>query len=268
MDSKVCVVQTVGKRYGNKQEDRYFVYKDEIQSKYMIIGVFDGHGGEEVSESLKKIMLFSLKIYLDWCIKNDKGKINLEYLKNLFFDINEYLFLSKLRSGAVCALAIIFKNKIITLHVGDCKVLIFDENGNVMFETNDHTCFNTYEKNRLIKNFGQNIVIDNRVSGILAPTRAFGDFDLPDLDAIKPEPEINVVPITKQVKYLIVGSDGLFDHVDENSNIFFKRSVKQSLQKGQKCLCKHIYNVAMENALDHCNHDSCYDNLTFILYHF
>lgn len=273
MNSNVCVVQTVGKRYGNKQEDRYFVYDDEKTHNYSIIGVFDGHAGDDVSEVVKKVMLFSLKIYLDWVFANNVSKINTRYLKQLFLKINEYIKALQLPSGAVCAVVIITKKKLISLHVGDCKVIVLENSGRVAFESNDHTCSNPSEKKRLTKNYSQNIIENNRVCGILAPSRAFGDLDLPVLDAITPVPEISVIDITKKLKYLIVGSDGLFDHVND-ANKFFRNVIKKcaaassTAQKNDQCLCEHVYEMAMDNASKHCNHKSCYDNLTFILYDF
>ena len=55
--------------------------------------------------------------------------------------------------------------------------------------------------------------MNNRLCGVLAVTRAFGDYSLKKM-GLTAFPEIKKVEIRLSHKYLVVGSDGLWDFVD------------------------------------------------------
>ena len=57
------------------------------------------------------------------------------------------------------------------------------------------------------------VVLNNRLCGVLAVTRAFGDSAL-KMSGLTVTPEVKKVELRLSHKYLVVGSDGLWDYVD------------------------------------------------------
>jgi protein phosphatase 1L len=55
--------------------------------------------------------------------------------------------------------------------------------------------------------------LNNRLCGVLAVTRAFGDYSLKQI-GLTAAPEIKKMEIRLSHKYVVVGSDGLWDFVD------------------------------------------------------
>lgn len=55
--------------------------------------------------------------------------------------------------------------------------------------------------------------MNNRLCGVLAVTRAFGDYSLKQI-GLTAAPEIKKMEIRLSHKYVVVGSDGLWDFVD------------------------------------------------------
>jgi serine/threonine protein phosphatase PrpC len=120
------------------------------------------------------------------------------------------------RAGAVTTMILVCGQHCLVAHVGDGKVIA--SSGETYKEvTADHRADNPREKLR-IENCG-GTVVNNRVRGVLAPSRAFGDI-LVRMDAngnvnstmIRPEPE--VVPFHVSCPgFVVLGTDGLFDVV-------------------------------------------------------
>ncbi len=52
----------------------------------------------------------------------------------------------------------------------------------------------------------------NRLGGVLAVTRAFGDISLKNYGLIS-KPDIKKIPIRLHHRYVIIASDGLWDYV-------------------------------------------------------
>lgn len=50
--------------------------------------------------------------------------------------------------------------------------------------------------------------------GQLAVTRAFGDLDL-KTQGVSNKPDLKIIELTKDYKYLIIASDGLWDVIDD-----------------------------------------------------
>lgn len=55
-------------------------------------------------------------------------------------------------------------------------------------------------------------LVMNRLGGVLAVTRAFGDISLKDHGLIS-KPDIKKIPLRLHHRYVIVASDGLWDYV-------------------------------------------------------
>lgn len=56
-------------------------------------------------------------------------------------------------------------------------------------------------------------ILNNRLCGVLAVTRAFGDYSLKNV-GLTAAPEVKKMEIRLSHKYIVVGSDGLWDFID------------------------------------------------------
>jgi serine/threonine protein phosphatase PrpC len=68
------------------------------------------------------------------------------------------------------------KYRINIANIGDCRAIIACKDGSALRITNDHKATEKSEIDRIKANKG--VIINHRVNGTLAITRAFGDFDL------------------------------------------------------------------------------------------
>ena len=91
---------------------------------------------------------------------------------------------------------------------------------------------------------GGGIILDNRLGGVLAVTRAFGDHALTKVGLIA-EPHIVKYTIKPFDKYLVIASDGVWDELSDQDSIgcchedistkqIAQQIVKNSLTKGSK----------------------------------
>ena len=94
-------------------------------------------------------------------------------------------------------------------HVGDSTGYLFDDNGCEKL-TDEHRGDNMLEVHRVQEAGGK--ILMNRLSGVLAVTRAFGDLQLKNQGLIV-RPDIKRVPIRLHHRYIVIASDGLWDFV-------------------------------------------------------
>lgn len=83
--------------------------------------------------------------------------------------------------------------------------------------TDEHRADNVFEANRIqyllviFREVGGKLVM-NRLGGVLAVTRAFGDITLKTHGLIS-KPDIKKVPLRLHHRYVVVATDGLWDYV-------------------------------------------------------
>ena len=126
-------------------------------------------------------------------------------------------------------------------NVGDTRAVL-SKNGVAERMSQDHKATDQSEVER-IRN-GGGIVLDNRVGGSLAVTRAFGDHSL-KRDGVTAKPTINKHVLRPFDKYLVIASDGIWDVLEDQEAINFCRDdsstkdiaqaiVKAAMDKGSK----------------------------------
>ena len=108
-----------------------------------------------------------------------------------------------------------------------------NKDGNVLNLTVDHKPQNEKEKERIEKNGG--FVENNRVNGKLAMSRSFGDLQYKDNQnftdkIVSTIPDITTFNLKEEkIKYFLLSSDGLFDHLKSEQVIkFISRRIDQS----------------------------------------
>lgn len=96
-------------------------------------------------------------------------------------------------------------------NVGDTRAVL-SKNGVAERLSTDHKATDPSEYDR-IKN-GGGIIMDNRVGGSLAVTRAFGDHSL-KRDGVIAKPTINKHVLRPFDKFLVIASDGVWDALED-----------------------------------------------------
>lgn len=211
-----------------------------------LFGLFDGHGGSAtvkyVSEQLPKLFL-----------KYQSDKPNVEYnFQKAFYRVNEEVKHIKGTEGIGSTTTLIYilketdamvgtKKVLYCANVGDTSCFLFSKSGCKKLTT-EHKCSDENEAKRIKKAGGS--VINERLNGILAVTRAFGDFHFRDKGLIV-EPSINKIVLTDSDKFIILCSDGVWDALTQKDLFYMtlyniqtdqiaKNIIKQAKENGSK----------------------------------
>ena len=242
-----------------RQEDAHIAAVSQGEKKNIdVFGVFDGHGGKEISQ-------FVSNHFTEELIKNKNLNTDLSRaLKETFIkmdeimttpesieEIKKYARLSKeaddlqsknepansqmafisqiigpkdpeandiyMRTGCTaCVMSIDETNKkLYFANAGDSRVVMCKK-GVAYPQSEDHKPEMESEKNRIYKADGW--ISEGRVKGNLNLTRGFGDLEYKQNKNLKPEeqmitanPDIKVVDYDKEIDFIIIGCDGIWD---------------------------------------------------------
>lgn len=185
--------------YRSNMEDAHIIYMKE---DWGFFGVFDGHGGDECSAFVAKLM--RQKLDADGCPKDDAA------VKKLILDVDQAFLDSEQSSGSTATMCIVHKptsaggrQKLRVINAGDSRVVlgrrdgtIVDGGGNVdgvlvteQGLTRDHKPSDPEEKERIYR-CGGHVSAENgvaRVNGNLAVSRGFGDAEYKKTGGPDPE---------------------------------------------------------------------------------
>jgi serine/threonine protein phosphatase PrpC/pSer/pThr/pTyr-binding forkhead associated (FHA) protein len=256
-------------------------------------GVFDGHGGSNaslylsqslhaaVAESLLSASPSLLKIFesetsdsrsIDLSSNAEKLKVMdsivKDVLKTTYLKVDAD-FIAKSSSpqhGSTATTALILGNRIYCANVGDSRTILCRNFQPIALST-DHKPSREDEAKRIRDAGG--FVINNRVMGELAVSRAFGDVEFkkgiqsiveddPDFngndsnDDVKnwdeplliSEPDFETSFITKNDQFLLLACDGLFDVFTSEDIISFVKKEMSEHGDAQKC-CQQLTNEAI-----------------------
>ncbi|XP_067626128.1 protein phosphatase 1F [Eurosta solidaginis] len=203
--------------------DRYSDLYELKQQQYSFYGVFDGHSGPlaacYATSQLPYILATSLKE-----INNDVADVTLyrEAFENAFLQTDKMFCQKGISSGttAVCVLLAhptVRSNQshLYVAWVGDSKALLVSPTVSLQL-VKSHKPDAADERKRIEAAEGGGTVMyvqgQWRVNGILNVSRSIGDYTV--VPAIA-EPDFVDVPLTPAHDFIVLGTDGLFDHVPE-----------------------------------------------------
>lgn len=152
-------------------EDTYSLYEDNDFSYY---AVFDGHGGCEISNQLKKYLFMDIYAGISSIINKDDIYAVGKNIRDIIIRFDEKLYLKNKNStvGSTGIILIRVDNQIYVANLGDSRAIIY-KNNELLIETIDHKP--DKEIKRIEESGGR--VIFGRVNGLLGVSRAFGDFE-------------------------------------------------------------------------------------------
>lgn len=198
-------------------EDRFNIVYDLEHTKSSIYGVFDGHGGEFSADFVEKMLFKKMMIrLLKSSLEHNRTNIS-QMITEEILDVDDQL-LKVTRSnmdisGSTAVLALVQDGVLTVANVGDSRGVLCDRNGQAIPVSYDHKPHLIQERKR-IREAGGFISFNGvwRVAGILATSRALGDYPLKDKKLVIAEPDILTFNINDlQPQFLILATDGLWD---------------------------------------------------------
>ncbi|KAI7727323.1 hypothetical protein M8C21_027595 [Ambrosia artemisiifolia] len=178
-------------------------------------GVYDGHGGSKAAEYVAKNLHSNVFDMLEKCSENTTTE---EVVKAAFMKTDDEFLKQGLESGACCVTALIKEKELFVSNLGDCRAVI-SKKGKAESLTKDHKASQDDERKR-IQDKGGYVELHRgtwRVHGVLAVSRSIGDAHLKDW--VLGEPETKILPLTDDLEYLVLASDGLWDEVGNQEAI-------------------------------------------------
>ena len=238
----ICKKGFAGPDIKKTNQDNFFIYNNfNNNQNYIYLGVCDGHGmfGQSVSTFLVNNLPKNLNSYLlSQNIKNVSNE-DITILSNdivsTFLSTNDQLSQDEridcAFSGSTCVSLIYTPSRLICINLGDSRCILgkFDgENWKPFYLSRDHKPNINSEKERIIKSGGRveayrnddgNFVGPERVwlrgseMPGLAMSRSFGD-EVAHLVGVISEPEIVEYYFNKEDKFIVLGSDGLWEFIN------------------------------------------------------
>ncbi|KAI3817518.1 hypothetical protein L1987_11310 [Smallanthus sonchifolius] len=197
-------------------------------------GVFDGHGGSKAAEFVSKNLHSNLFDLLEKCSENTTTE---EVVKSAFMKTDDEFLKQGLESGACCVTALIKEKELFVSNLGDCRAVI-SKKGKAESLTKDHKASCDDERKR-IQDKGGYVEVHRgtwRVHGVLAVSRSIGDAHLKDW--VLGEPETKILPLTDDLEYLVLASDGLWDEVGNQEAIDVVTRCMTNLSPKLKKVCR------------------------------
>jgi len=235
----------MGRLAAKENQDNYFVHEKPSESGTdFYVGVVDGHGlqGKEVSNFLRNKL--GPKIWQ--ATSNDKCHIT-DTLMKKFSETAEELRHSGIEvaeSGSTAITAMKKGHDLYVANVGDSRCVLAREGESGRLEafamSDDHKPDRKDEKERILKARGAvepirafngryvgpaRVWTKKQVAGGLAVSRAFGDVAMAQAGVV-PEPEIQKQTLTSKDKFLVLASDGVWEHMSNQQVVDVARQHK------------------------------------------
>mmetsp|Transcript_37201 Transcript_37201/g.116463 ORF Transcript_37201/g.116463 Transcript_37201/m.116463 type:complete len:379 (-) Transcript_37201:37-1173(-) len=174
--------------------------------------VYDGHGGSDCS-SLAATRLHLLLAHDEEAWRERPAAALAKAFAAAEQEMRAAYTRTSDRSGT-CALAVLLRgSRLHVASVGDCRALLVSGEHTYQQLTTDQRASEPAERARILECGGE-ISADGRVWGSLIPSRTLGDFPWKDRDggrALSSLPACASFSVLPTHKYLVLGSDGLFD---------------------------------------------------------
>ncbi|XP_068621177.1 protein phosphatase 1L [Battus philenor] len=178
----------------------------------------------------------------------DKGKINFgKLLTDEVLAADRLLVEAAKRTlnvaGTTALIAVLEENHLIVANVGDSRGVMCDSRGNAIPVSFDHKPQQVREQKR-IEAAGGYIAFNGvwRVAGILATSRAMGDYPLKDKNFVIADPDILTFNLEDhKPMFLILASDGLWDTFTNEEAVKFIKERIDEPDFGAKSLTLQAY---------------------------
>lgn len=215
-----------------------------------LFGVFDGHGGDDVSTFVRDGLLTQLSEAL--CRFNSIQLTTqgiFRALKSTFAHLHkdlENVYAARVQ-GTTATIAMILDDKLWTANVGDSRTVLDNAGTPIQLTEDARPTDSRYEEN--IKKRGGKVHKNGRIAGTLASGRAIGDYNIA---GVNPLPKITFKSLSeiKTDSHLILGSDGIFDLLTTSEVVSYTHD-NRSLDTTAlaRNICASAYNCGSEDNL-------------------
>jgi len=234
---------------GKDMQDRYYASQ---APGYKFYAVFDGHGpnGHYIAQYLVDNLCKNIVTDKNFDQDPKKAILNGCHKTNLLLKKDP----KSVYSGSTATFVLIKDNKVYVGNVGDSRTIL-SSNNLVIPLSIDHNTSCECELERIKKIGGRLLDLQGvlRVFGnssALLVTRAFGDFDVEK--GVICTPEIHEREIVANDQFLILASDGIWDHIDNQSAV---NLVHAQLQLALDSIYSAVENLADIPYQDRVRHD-------------
>jgi serine/threonine protein phosphatase PrpC len=193
------------KNQGSREYQEDFIKKipslTRSGEEYIILCIFDGHGGKETSKYLSENLFIGCKAQIDEL----SSPINPEAVKDILIkeyknlDTRDTPEMKQMYMGSTAAVCVVLDKHIIVSNIADSPIILFKPDGTLIAKSNIHDCNNPLEEARINEDgqfplCAQISIVDGKPykrlkhipeSTGLDLTRAFGDI------AFKPKSNAN-----------------------------------------------------------------------------
>ncbi|KAJ1457578.1 phosphatase 2C-like domain-containing protein [Pelagophyceae sp. CCMP2097] len=188
-------------------------------------GIFDGHGGHACATLLQHGLHTALACRAD--LHADGRAAAAAAFRKVDDDCCTSLRSSDDASGSTALVAVYDgrARQLVVAHAGDSRCVLCAGGGAAVALTSDHRLTRTDERARIEAAGG--LIVNNRLNGTLAISRSFGDVahkggaGAPTVTAT---PEVTIRAIAADDEFVVLGSDGLWDALSNQSVVNFVRT--------------------------------------------
>ena len=239
--------EDINKYYKESMEDKgKSIDNFNANTHNLLLTLFDGHGGDSVSNYLQANYDQFLKKRLYETHGNIVNSLHTSFLQ-ADKSLKEFDFVHVGATGCVVYITQEGNKKVVyCANVGDTRCTFFSQS-KIERLSYDHRADDPKEKQRILNNGG--IVINKRVMGQLMLSRAFGDFELKSF-GVKCEPYITRKELSNQEKdqFLVIASDGIWDVISEGDVQDYIGLLQSRPNDGKSIsysLCEKLIQVAL-----------------------
>mmetsp|Transcript_20330 Transcript_20330/g.68928 ORF Transcript_20330/g.68928 Transcript_20330/m.68928 type:complete len:395 (+) Transcript_20330:58-1242(+) len=212
-------------------EDAHLVELDSVPGA-AVFAVFDGHGGHDVSAHVAKELMPRFARAME--DKSDAGAALQTVLIDIDFHMRTDLSLAGQleQTGSTAVCVCVEATQITSCWLGDSRAVLSSA-GKVIALSDDHKPSCEAERERISRADGQ--VVRGRVNGVLAVSRALGDYVYKSNEALSTHeqlvsccPETRRRPRENADEFIIVACDGIWEKVSNEQAVAFVRAAWQS----------------------------------------
>jgi len=226
-----------------------FVFIDAFSDdpKSGFFAIYDGHGGRDTVDAVCKHLHVNLSRELKSVFSKpveDNNDIS-QAICDAFEKTDEFIIDQGHVGGAVVCMCLILddsiqlhgvegQRSIFTAHCGDARAVIARNGEGVRLTSqSDHKATDPGEQMIISKLGGQ--IVNERVNGMLAITRALGDplLKKPRLkqNVVSHIPDVTATNIVKSDHFLIIACDGLWDVIEDQDAVDFVKAALEVLHE-------------------------------------
>ncbi|RHY48014.1 hypothetical protein DYB28_003823 [Aphanomyces astaci] len=222
----------------------------EQANSLAFVGLYDGHGGDGCAVLLQERLHVHLFQHMAVPLPEAASLIVTLQQLCVAFDatVCDELYASDSPSGSTATFCILDGTasgalRLVVGHVGDCRALLCRK-GKCIPLTSDHRCSSQSEHDKVVESGGS--IINNRVNGVLAITRTFGDLEFKGREVkaaqqaaqvysqesvgtvLDATPDVVIVDVQSDDAFVLFACDGVWEVMTNDVAVAFVQSRLQA----------------------------------------